>query len=59
MGYLKREWGDAYELSAEKGAWTAQAITGKRDVLTADSPAGLLAEMRRHYPGTKADLCST
>jgi hypothetical protein len=59
MTYLTREWGDAYVLSQEGGTYTAWAVSGRHDVLTADSLARLLAEMRRHHPGTKADLCGT
>ena len=40
MAYLKREWGDSYELSRDGDTYTARAITGRHDVLTADSPAG-------------------
>jgi hypothetical protein len=59
MGYLKAEWGDVYVLSKREGTYTARAVTGRHDVRTSDSPAGLLAEMRRQHTGTKADLCST
>jgi hypothetical protein len=57
--YLKYHWGEVYTFSGSGGIYTARAAFGKHELLKADSPDELLLKVRRHYPGTSADLCST
>jgi hypothetical protein len=56
---LQFHWGDVYTLRKARGRYTAEAKFGDHDLLAADSPDELAAKLRRHYPGTRADLSST
>jgi hypothetical protein len=59
IGYLKIHYGDVYEFAKSDEIYTARALFGAHDLLTAGSPAELRLKVRQHYPGTSADLCST
>ena len=65
MAYVAFHWDSVYTLTtkkgkSKKGRYTARAKFGKRrDLLEAGTPAELLTQIRRHYPGSAADMCST
>jgi hypothetical protein len=60
MAQLRFHWGDAYRFTALKGHYTATAKFGSQDVLQADDPEQLLAQIRRHYRrDPPEERCST
>ncbi len=50
--YLRHNWSEVYQIvrpSQESDTWKAIARWGNHDVLTSDSPDGLLYLIGRHY----------
>jgi hypothetical protein len=59
MEYLRFHYGEVYDFTADGDKYAARAKFRDHEVLEAGSPAELLTLVRRHYPGTRADLSST
>lgn len=60
MARLRFHWGGAYGFTVKGGAYTAVAKFGSHDILIAEDPEDLLAQIRRHYGSdTTVQRCST
>jgi hypothetical protein len=60
LAYLRFHRGEVYEIGTDAdGRYTATDRYRDHQQLTADTTDGLLRLIRRHYPGTRADLSST
>lgn len=59
MAWLRYHWDEVYTFAITNGTYTGRASFGNHYLLEDDSPEELLIKVRRHYPGTRADLCST
>ena len=58
LNYIRFAWGSVYRVNAPMShgrVWSAAALFGSHDVLTADDAEGLLYKIRRHYPGLTSE----